>query len=115
MRRGCTSFHDSGGHAGMIRKRLRSVVFLAGRLNTSDEPNERAQKEYRHKTAVIAQFRKPIPPKKTGLAAGNKSLINTGSRRSALVTNRQTNSYLAINWQRTGADERFTSRGHRFP
>jgi hypothetical protein len=64
---------------------------------------------------ALAELEKQIPQKKTGLAVGNKSLIKGGSKRSALVTNRQPNSYLATNWQRTDAEARFTSRDRRFP
>jgi hypothetical protein len=82
--------------------------------------HERRMKSRRSKRNTIikpglAELEKEIPPKKTGLAAGNNFLIDDVPKRSVRAANRHPNSYLAINWQRTDVEARFTSRGRRFP
>src|SRR5438876_490993 len=63
----------------------------------------------------MAELKREIPSENTGLAAGNNLLINDVPKRSALVTNRDPNAFLALNWQWADSEARFTSRARRFP
>jgi hypothetical protein len=75
----------------------------------------RRRKSYTITIRVMADAEKEIPSENTGLAAGNNFLINHVAKRSEPVANPDASPYLAINWQQTNIEPRFTSADRRFP